>query len=142
MAARTLTLYTLLLAIVLALGACKKDDYANEAMEELSALTDDIVKKVKDAEDKKAGVAEAQKALDAKKEALTAKMNEISRLTNLELGTQAQGNIARVLVDVIAEMAQMENDLLIATMRDKELETAVEKLTADHDAIIEVFTRR
>lgn len=137
MAARTLSLYTFLLAIVLALGACKKDDFANETMKELSALTDDMIKKVKDAEDKKAGVAEAQKALDAKKGDIGPKMKEIMELRGFQLSEEAQGNVAKALVDVTTKMAQMEIDLLTATMSDKDLEAAVEKLTTDHENLVQ-----
>lgn len=137
MAARTLSLYTFLLAIVLALGACKKDDFANETTKELASLTDDMIKKVKDAEDKKAGVAEAQKALDAKKGDLGPKMKEIMELRGFQLSEEAQGNVAKVLVDVTTKMAQMEIDLLTATMSDKDLEAAVEKLTTDHENLVQ-----
>jgi hypothetical protein len=140
MAARTLSLYTFLLAIVLALGACKKDDFANETIKELSDLTDEIVKKVKDASDKKAGVAEAQKALDAKKADLSAKMKEIGQLRGFQLGEEAQGNVAKGIIDATSKMAQLEIDLLTATMSDKELEAAVEKLAKDHKAILDALT--
>jgi hypothetical protein len=136
MAARTLSLYTFLLAIVLALGACKKDDFANETMKELSDLTDDIVKKVKDASDKKAGVAEAQKALDAKKGDLSAKMKEIMELRGFQLSEEAQGNVAKVLVDVTTKMASLEIDLMSETMSDKDLQTALDKLTSDHENLV------
>lgn len=137
MAARTLSLYTFLLAIVLALGACKKDDSVNETMKELEALTDDIVKKVKDAQDKKAGVAEAQKALDAKKADLAPKMKEIGELRAFQLGEEATANMTKVLVDVITKMATLELDLMTETMNDKELRAALDKLTADHQALVE-----
>ena len=140
MAARTLSLYTFLLAIVLALGACKKDDFANETMKELSDLTDEIVKKVKDASDKKAGVAEAQKALDAKKADLSAKMKEIGQLRGFQLSEEAQGNVAKGIIDATSKISQLEIDLLTATMSDKELETAVEKLTKDHKSILDALT--
>lgn len=137
MAARTLSLYTFLLVLVFALGACKKDDFANETMKELTALTDDIVKTVKDASDKKAGVAEAQKKLDAKKGDLGPKMKEIMELRGFQLSEEAQGNVAKVLIDVTTKMAQLEIDLLTATMSDKDLEAALEKLSTDHENLVQ-----
>lgn len=137
MAARTLSLYTFLLAIVLALSACKKDDFANETMTQLSSMTDEIVKKVKDSEDKKAGVAEAQKILDAKKGELGPKMKEIMELRGFQISEEAQGNVAKVLVDVTTKMATLEIDLMMATMSDKDLEAAVEKLTTDHENLVQ-----
>src|SRR5262245_11065684 len=108
MAARTLTLYTFLLALVFALGACKKDDLVNETMKELQSLTDDIVKTVKDASDKKAGVAEAQKKLDAKKGELGPKMKEITELTQIQVSEEATANMTKAIVDVTTKMAQLE----------------------------------
>lgn len=137
MAARTLSLYTFLLVLVFALGACKKDDFAKATMTELTALTDDIVKTVKDASDKKAGVAEAQKKLDAKKGDLAPKMNEIMELRGFQLSEEAQGEVAKVLIDVTAKMAQLEIDMLTATMSDKDLEAALEKLTTDHENLVQ-----
>jgi hypothetical protein len=140
MAARTLSLYTFLLAIVLALGACKKDDFANETMKEFSDLTDEMVKKVKDASDKKAGVAEAQKALDAKKEDLSTKMKEIGQLRGFQLSEEAQGNVAKVIIEVSGKIQQIDLDLITETMSDKDLAAAVTKLKADHTAIINALT--
>ncbi len=137
MAARTLSLYTFLLAIVLALGACKKDDFANETMAQLSSMTDEIVKKVNDSEDKKAGVAEAQKILDAKKADLAPKMAEIMELRGFQISEEAQGNVAKVLVDVTSKMATLEINLMMTTMNDKELEAAVEKLSTDHGNLVQ-----
>ncbi|MCX4244701.1 hypothetical protein [Paraliomyxa miuraensis] len=136
MAPRTLSLYTILFAIVLALGACKKDDFANETMAQLAKVTDDIVAKVKESEDKKAGVAEAQKILDAAKGDLGPKMKEIMELRGFQLSEEAQGNVAKVMVDVTTKMASMEIDLMTETMSDKDLETAVEKLSNDHEKLV------
>lgn len=136
MAARTLSLYTFLLAIVLALGACKKDDFANETAKELTTLTDDIVKTVKDASDKKAGVAEAQKKLDAKKDELSGKLKEVGELRGFQVSEETQGNVAKAMTESMTKMAGLEIDLMTATMSDKELETALDKLLKDHEAII------
>ncbi len=132
MAARTLSLYTFLLTIVLALGACKKDDFANETLTALTGLTDEIVQTVKKAEDKKAGVAEAQKALDAKKGDLTPKMAEIMELRGFQLSQEAQDKVNSGLADAATKVAQLEIDLLTETMKDEDLKKALEKLTTDH----------
>jgi electron transfer flavoprotein alpha subunit len=114
-----------------------KDDSVNQTMTELSTLTDDIVKTIADASDKKAGVAKAQQTLDAKKSELAPKMKELMELRGFQLSEEAQSNVAKVLVDVTTQMAQMEIDLLTATMSDKDLETALGKLTTDHENLVQ-----
>ncbi len=137
MAARTISLYTLLLTFVLALSACKKDDMATGTIDELTKLTDEIVAKVKDSSDKKAGVAEAQKLMDGKKGELAPKMAEIMELRGFQLSDEAQTAVAKGMIDNTAKMAQLEIDLLTETMQDKELEAAVEKLSTDHENLIQ-----
>jgi len=137
MAARTLSLYTLLLTIVLALGACKKDDMATGTMDELTTLTDEIVTTVTGAADKKAGVAEAQKLLDAKKDELAPKMAEIMELRGFQLSDEAQAAVAKGMIDNAAKMDKLEIDMLTETMRDEELKAAVETLSTDHENLIQ-----
>jgi hypothetical protein len=137
MAARTLSLYTFLLAIVLALGACKKDDLANETMTELSALADQIVKTVNEAEDKKAGVAEAQKALDAKKVDLAPKMKEIMELRGFEVSEDVAAKVNSVRTEAATKVIGLELGLIAQISQDAELEKALDKLTTDFGKLID-----
>ena len=135
MSARS-TLYGFLLALVLLVSACSKDEMAIGAIDELNALTDDIVKTVSEAEDKKAGVAEAQKKLDAKKGDLGPKMKEVMDLRGFQVNEETQSKVATGLVDNTMKMASLEIDLMIATATDPELAAAVDKLSNDHEALL------
>lgn len=137
MAVRTLSLYTFLLAIVLALGACKKDDFANETMGELSALADQIVKTVNEAEDKKAGVAEAQKAFDAKKADLAPKMKEIMELRGFQVSEEVTAKVNAVRTEAATKVLGLELSLIAQISQDAELEKALDKLTTDFGKLID-----
>ena len=93
MAARTLSLYTFLLTLVLALGACKKDDFANETVNELNKLADDIVAKVKEGDDRAASIDAAQKMLDEKRPDLQTKMGEIMELRGFQVSEETAANV-------------------------------------------------
>ncbi|HLT37565.1 MAG TPA: hypothetical protein VK034_14830 [Enhygromyxa sp.] len=135
MSARS-TLYGFLLALVLLVSACSKDEMANAAIDELNALTDDIVKTVSEAEDKQAGVAEAQKKLDAKKGDLQPKMKEVMELRGFQVNDETKTKVATGLVDNTMKMATLEMDLMMATATDPELKAAVDKLSSDHEALL------
>lgn len=134
MSARS-SLYGFLLALVLIISGCSKDDMAKSAIDEVVKLTDDIVKTVNEAEDKKAGVAEAQKKLDAAKGELGPKMKEVMELRGFQVSTETQSEVESKLLDVTMKMVSLEADLMMATMSDAELEAAVEKLTKDHETL-------
>ncbi len=135
MSARS-SLYGFLLALVLLVSACSKDDIANATIDDLTKLTDDIVKTVNDAEDKKAGVAEAQKKLDDAKGELGPKMKEVMELRGFQVNDETKSKVAAGLVDNTMKMATLEVDLMMATMDDPELKAAVDKLSADHEALV------
>ena len=135
MSARS-TLYGFLLALILLVSACSKDEMATGAIDELNALTDDIVKTVSEAQDKKAGVAEAQKKLDAKKGDLGPKMKEVMELRGFQVNEETKNKVAAGLVDNTMKMATLEMDLMMATATDPELKTAVDKLSSDHEALV------
>jgi hypothetical protein len=137
MAVRTLFLHTLLVAIVLAFGACKKDDFANETIGELSALADQIVKEVDGAEDKRAGVAAAQQLLDARKDELSSKMKEIRELRRFQVSEDVVANINAVRDEAATKVKKLELSLIAHVYRDAELDEALHKLITDFDELVD-----
>lgn len=130
------SLHVLLLAFVLSLSACKKDEQATSTIAEVTALTDEMVKAVTEATDKKAGVAKAQALLDARKDELSARMKAVGELTGMQLSEEAQNAILTGRTDNMAKVAQLEDDLLTELFKDEALETALEALIDDHEALI------
>ncbi|MEM9459522.1 MAG: hypothetical protein AAGF11_35420 [Myxococcota bacterium] len=136
MAARVCSLVLLLLMVVLPLGACKKDEQATATMAELSALTDQLVTTVRDAPDKKAGVAEAQALLDERRQALATKLAALGQLKSIELSDEAQAAVLNTSTDAMAKMARLEEELLAEIFEDEALEAALETLIEDHEALV------
>ncbi|MFO7565295.1 MAG: hypothetical protein R6X02_21815 [Enhygromyxa sp.] len=135
MSARS-TLHALLLALILLVSACMKDEMALDAVVQLDALTDEIVKIISEAEDKQAGVAEAQAKLDAKKAELGPKMKEVAELRGVQVSEETADKIKNSLIDNTLKMVTLQMDLLVATATDPELQAAVDKLVDDHGALL------
>lgn len=129
-------LYGFLLALVLLVSACSKDEMATGAIDELTALTDDIVKTIQDGQDKQAAVAEAQAKLDAKKDELAPKMKEVMELRGFQVNDETKSKVAQGLVDNTMRVGTLKMSLLMEIATDPELEVAIDKLNADFQALV------
>lgn len=130
MAARTLSLFTFLLAIALTLTACKKDDFANETVNELNKLADDIVAKVKEGDDRGASIDAAQKMLDDKKGELAPKMKEIMELRGFEVSDETAANVNKVVTEASLKVATLSLSMM-ADLSDPEVSKKMDKLVDD-----------
>ncbi len=116
--------------------ACKKDDMVKETMTEVDSLADEIVSTVKSADDKKQGVADAQKLLDAKKEDLGKKMGEVGELRGFQVSEEVATEMTSNLAQSVLEVESLKLNLMTETMKDKELDTALNKLTGDFSSML------
>jgi hypothetical protein len=125
--------------LALAVPACRPaapgDAAAIETVEALSELTDEIVETVKDAADKRAGVAAAQQLLDTKARELGPPLKTLMARPSAELGEQARGHVAKVLVEQPAKLVELEIEVRAAHPDDEGLAAALAELVADHRAL-------
>jgi hypothetical protein len=126
----------LLFSFLVAAPACKKDDMVKETMTEVDSLADEIVSTVKNADDKKQGVADAQKLLDGKKDDLGKKMAEVGELRGFQVSEEVATEMTTNLAESVLEVESLKLNLMTETMKDKELDTALNKLTGDFSSMI------
>src|SRR5688500_6924958 len=114
---RTLTLFTLLFAFVLSLSTtgCKKDDMVNTTMADLEKLATEMNDTVTKAEDKKQGIADAQKLLDGKKDDLKAKMKEVGELRGFQVSDETMTKMASTVADAVMKVEGLKLDLMSET---------------------------
>ncbi len=127
--------FALVLAPLLALAACKKDSDVQATIDLLDKHSKEITSKATGA-DKKAGVAEAQKYLDANKDDLTKRMKEVSELRGFQVSEDMQSKMATALLDAAFMCGKIQVDLMTETMSDKDLDSAVNKLCKDWEAAL------
>lgn len=137
MAARTLSLFTLLLAIALVMTGCKKDDFANETVGELNKLADEIVAKVKEGDDRKASIDAAQKMLDDKRGELAPKMKQIMELRGFEVSEETAANVNKVRQEAGLKVAGLAIGLNMAELADQEVQDKLTKLVEDFAKLVD-----
>ncbi len=107
-----------------------------ETTSEIDSLADDMVKAVTEADDKKQGVAEAQKLLDAKKADLGAKMVEMGELRGFQVSEDVAADMTSSLAKSVIEVQGLQITLMSESIKDPELKTAVDQLTTDFNDMV------
>jgi hypothetical protein len=101
---------------------------------QLRELTEELAGRVERAGDTKAGVADAQKLLDARRGEMTARIAALKRGA-LEQDAAGRGRWLEAEVDGTQRVSQLKVKYLDASMRDPELKAALDRLAADYDAM-------
>ncbi|MBC7929339.1 MAG: hypothetical protein H7Z38_02130 [Rubrivivax sp.] len=139
--------FVLLLSSLFALAGCRGTDAgangageprggtaaaADALVSELKAFTDELVGKVESAREPSEGVAEAQKLLESRRDALAARINSAKK------GEQDAATRRKWLeaeVDGTDRVSRLQVKYLDASMRDPALKARLDKLVGDYGAI-------
>jgi hypothetical protein len=100
----------------------------------LKAFTDELAAKVESARDTKAGVAEAQRALDSRKGEMAARIDAFKKSGRMS-DPAARGRWLEAEVDNTQRVRDLKLKYLDASLSDPELKAALERLAADYDSL-------
>ena len=142
---RTVAPIVLLLACGLALAGCRGssprpapggaaegavvEDAAAVFVPQLNSFTEQLLAKVEQAADRKAGVAEAQALLDTRREDLATLIGALKR------EPQAKARLLEAEVDNTDRVHRLQIKYADEAARDAELRARLERLIADYDAL-------
>ncbi len=102
---------------------------ADALVKSLNAFTEEMLSKVEQAEDTKAGVAEAQALLDARKGELAAGIAALKR------DAGAKKSLLEAEVDNTDRVHRLQLKYADAVARDAQLKSGLERLINDYDAL-------
>jgi len=116
-------------------GAADAGDAGVDAVvRQLREFTDELTSKVESAPDPKAGAAEAQRLLDARRAELSARVAALRR-KGFAGDASARGKWLEAEVDNTRRVSELKLKYLDASLRDPELKAALERLAADYDSL-------
>lgn len=136
--------FALLLSSVCALAGCRgigsgaggvgepRGGAADALVSELNAFTDELVSKVESAQDASAGVAEAQRLLESRRDALAARIVAAKKGEGDAAGRRKW---LEAEVDGTDRVSRLQVKYLDASMRDPVLKARLDKLVSDYGAI-------
>jgi hypothetical protein len=106
-----------------------------ETVAALGAFTEELASKVEKAEDTKAGLAEAQKILDERRGALSARVAALRASPGLKSDAAARGRLLEAEVDDTERVHRLQVKYSDASTRDPDLKARLDKLVSDYDSI-------
>ena len=110
------------------------DPGVDELVGALADFTKELTTKVESAADTKAGVADAQRLLDARRAELAARIEAFRKGPRMQ-EQAARGKWLEAEVDNTQRVRGLQLKYLDASMRDPELKAGLERLAADYDSI-------
>jgi hypothetical protein len=106
-----------------------------EVISALETFTKELEGKVESARDTKAGLAEAQNLLDARKGELAASVAALRASPELKSDASERGRLLEAEVDDTGRVHGLQVKYYEAAARDPELKARLDKLVADYDSI-------
>jgi hypothetical protein len=106
-----------------------------ETVKALGAFTDELTSKVEKAEDAKAGLADAQKLLDARKGELTASVSALRASPRVKSDASARGRLLEAEVDDTERVHRLQVKYSEDSTRDPDFKARLDKLVSDYDSI-------
>lgn len=121
---------------LLAIVACKKDESVQETLDLLDTHAKEIRGKVTGSADKRAGIVEAQKYLDANKADIGKRIRELVALRGFQVSAEMKGKMAASLADATVMCGQIEVEMMSAKMADPALDDELGKLCKSWDEAV------
>ena len=131
------TIFALLLTC-LSLCGCKKDTQISSVIDELDSFTTELVKKVESAPNPSAGVDDAQKYFDSKKDDLTAKIATLKGIRGYQVSEETTKKMTASLIDDVKRVASLQLKYMSTSMRDPAFKAKLEKLTKDYQSLFKL----
>jgi hypothetical protein len=106
-----------------------------ETVKALDAFTEELASKVEKAVDTKAGLADAQKLLDARRGELAASVSALRASPRVKSDAAARGRLLEAEVDNTERVHRLQVRYADATAADPDLKARLDKLVSDYDSI-------
>jgi hypothetical protein len=107
----------------------------DKVVAEVSAFTDELMRKVEQASDASAGVAEAQALLDSRRAALAASVSALKKSPVLRESAEARKKWLEAEVDNTTRVSGLKSRLFEQAMRDPGLAGRLDKLVSDYQEL-------
>lgn len=132
---RKLSCLSLALAVCLLSLACKRDEDVGKVVDELNAFTAEVVKRV-DANPSAAGVDDAQKYFDSRKEEVKGRLASIKNVREAQVSAETMQKMKESFGNNATTIAKLQLKYLNQSMSDPAMRPKLAKLMQDYNALL------
>jgi hypothetical protein len=135
---RKLAVAAAALALCAALAGCKKDAQIEAALAELHTFSQEIVKRVDGAPNPSAGVDDAQKYFDSRKDDIQSKLSDLKGVRNFQVSEETRKKMTEQLTEDVMSVAKLQIKYIGNSMKDPAFKAKLDKLIADYQSLLKV----
>lgn len=121
-------LIPVLIILVAVVSGCKQDDEVLKTISAVDTFTNTLVQKVKSAPSPAEGVAVAQAYLDSNKRDMSAQINKMMHMRQIQISKRVQEQMKGSLEKDVEKVYQLKLDLMTDTMYDDRLQINLNNL--------------
>lgn len=133
---RKLSCLSLALVVCILSLACKRDEDVGKVVDELNAFTAEVVKRV-DANPTSAGVDDAQKYFDSRKDEMKDKLASIKNVREAQVTEETKKKMLESFTNNVMSVSKLQIKYMNQSMRDPALRGKLEKLSKDYNALLQ-----
>ncbi len=119
-------------------AGCKREVQVDAVMSEVDAFTDELVKRVTTNTDPSAGVDEAQKFLDGRREELASKIASVKRAGAYQSDDGVRKQVMVREIDNGTKVSGLQTKFISLSMNDAEFKAKLDKLVDDYQLMFKV----
>lgn len=121
---------------LLLLAGCSRDGAVRADLEAFDAFTDQLVERVRSADDLRAGVEAGRDLLAAQRSDLAERMARVHSVRGFQVNDETKRILAESVTRNVTKVNGLKIEMIPVTMRDAELSAALDGLVADYNALI------
>jgi hypothetical protein len=123
-------------AVLLASAGCSRDQEVLGVLADIDSFTGELVKKVESSADAGAGVDEAQRYLDQRKDEMRGRFKELTSVKGFQISKETTAKVTECATRNVAAVATLQIKHAIRAAQDASFRARLEKLTGDYRALL------
>lgn len=117
--------------------ACKRDADVGAVVDDLNSFTQEIVKRVESNPNPSAGLDDAQKYFDSRKDEMTQKLASIKNVREAQVSEETKKKMFESVQNNVMSVSKLQIKYVGQTMRDPALKGKLDKLLKDYTALLQ-----
>jgi Tfp pilus assembly protein PilP len=134
---RKLSCLSLTLVLCALAVACKRDADVGAVVDELNSFTQELVKRVESNPNPSAGVDDAQKYFDSRKDEIKGKLDSIKNVREAQVSEETKKKMLESFTNNVMSVSKLQIKYMSQSMRDPALRGKIDKLTKDYTALLQ-----